>query len=78
MGKAKNRLTSYELQSVEFPFVASGIREETKRALERKSEIERIPPVLTSAPETRNGCKPVFKKRRAVGRGSWRGVRKLI
>lgn len=29
--------------------------------------------MLTSAPETRNGRKLVFKKRREVGRGSWEG-----
>lgn len=51
-----------------------GHRREKKA--ERDKERERIPPVLTSAPETRNGCKPVLKKGREVWEGELEGSQK--
>lgn len=50
-----------------------GTGEKRKR---RDKERERIPPVLTSAPETRNGCKPVLKKGREVWEGELEGSQK--
>ena len=47
--------------TVEFDLAAAGIRDETKKALERKTQNSFV---LASAPESRNGCKPVLKKRK--------------
>lgn len=49
---------------VELDCRAAGTREETKRALQSKKDIRENSPALASAPETRNGCEPLVKKKK--------------